>query len=645
MSLNPLFMEQMVSRQLSDADRVPALYAYLVNDQAAIETSVNWDAPAYAARWPDSLDDPGGPLGHAWRAALAGGQIALGPGGATPVSLAAVREAAIEGVRARSRRRTTPPPAEAGVVLICRLAGDEHDVASALREAAEFAQSTGAALVVSVAGGSADTWINASVLARWLPATRVGADDPRTIETLLRAADPSSVTVVRGPNAQISARDLRRLADEGLHRPTVALQLALDGSVASAGTYAHGGRLRNLLAGHPIEDALALGERVPSATRAGDTWAQSAATASQPPQVLLSAVARAPRGASLVLPQTDQPDTDLGALLRPLHLGVREWSATGPVLVRAQRRVELADGTRVPCLRWAIKIAAPPGAPGEAWGDTHFARGIAAALRRLGQEVVIDAYDARRRPSAYLDDVVLALRGPEPMSPQEGATSLLWIISHPDEIRREDLDGFDVVYAGSAPWATKASRRFARPVHALLQCTDARRFAPRGLPRTDELLFVGTARGIPRPSILEPIRAGIPVSVYGPDWTGWIPGSAIAGRGIPNQDLPAAYERAGAVLNDHWPAMQREGFVSNRLYDVVAAGGRAVSDAVEGIHEIFEGAVWTYDDIPELIDALRHGVDALFPSEERLAEISARVREEHSFDARARTLLGAVLSS
>jgi len=353
---------------------------------------------------------------------------------------------------------------------------------------------------------------------------------------------------------------------------------------------------------------------------------------------------RAPRGASLVLPRTDLPDTDLDALLAPLHMRVQEWSAAGPVLSRTRRQVDLPDGARVPCLRWAIKIAAPPGTPGEAWGDTHFARGIAGALRRLGQDVVIDAYNARRRPSGYLDDVVLALRGPEPMRPQPGARSLLWIISHPDEIGLEDLDGFDVVYAGSEPWAAKASLRFGRPIRPLLQCTDARRFVPQGLPRTTELLFVGTARGIPRPSILEPIRAGIPVSVYGPDWTGWIPGSAIAGRGIPNRDLPAAYERAAAVLNDHWPAMQREGFVSNRLYDVVAAGGRAVSDAVEGIEEIFDGAVWTYRDIPELIDALREGVDGLFPSEERVAAISARIREQHSFDARARTLLDDALS-
>ncbi len=297
----------------------------------------------------------------------------------------------------------------------------------------------------------------------------------------------------------------------------------------------------------------------------------------------------------------------------------------------------------VPRLRWAIKTAAPAGPAGEAWGDTHFARGIADALRRLGQEVVIDSYAARRRPSRYLDDVVVALRGPEPIEPQAGATSLMWIISHPDQIDAAEIGGFDVVFAGSRSWAASASERLGRHIEPLLQCTDARRFRPRGVARTEDLVFVGTARGIPRPSIIEPLRAGIPVSVYGPDWRGWIPASAIVAAGVPNAELPALYESAGAVLNDHWPAMQRNGFISNRLYDVVAAGGRAISDSVTGIGEIFSGAVRTYDSVPELLALLQHDLDDIFPEENELATIAARIRHEHSFDARARTLLDAAL--
>lgn len=276
-------------------------------------------------------------------------------------------------------------------------------------------------------------------------------------------------------------------------------------------------------------------------------------------------------------------------------------------------------------------------------GDTHFARGLADALRRLGQEVVIDAYDARQRPTVYLDDVVVALRGPEPFSPQPNAFSILWIISHPDQITADEVRNFDVVYAGSHEWARSASHRFSRPIETLLQCTDAHRFRPLTGRRTKDIVFVGTARGIPRPSVLEPIAAGIPVRVYGPDWRGWIPARSIIATGIANSELPELYGSAAVVLNDHWPAMRDAGFISNRLYDVVAAGGRAISDHVEGIAETFGGAVRTYGSVGELVELMQGDLDALFPDEAELRTISDRIRTDHSFDARARTLLDAAL--
>jgi hypothetical protein len=216
------------------------------------------------------------------------------------------------------------------------------------------------------------------------------------------------------------------------------------------------------------------------------------------------------------------------------------------------------------------------------------------------------------------------------------------VISHPDEITRADVRGFDRVFAASAPWAREAGAELGVDITPLLQCTDATRFHPTGRPRGDNILFVGTARGILRPSVVEPIRAGIPVTVIGPDWRGWIPASHIRATGVANDELPALYESAGVVLNDHWPAMQRRGFIGNRLFDVVAAGGRAISDRVEGIDALFGGAVATYDTVPELIDMLSDQ-DALFPDAAALTSASERIRAEHSFDARARTLLDAAL--
>lgn len=637
MTLNPLFLESMVSGQLSDAERVPALYAYLVNDAARIEVSPDWDAPAHAARFPVSLTAPGGPLGHAWREARRTGSVLLGRGdAATPVAWP------LAAATAARRDRVGPDgPFETETVLVCTVDPAE-DAGETLTTVAELVRRRRLDVVVAIDGDAGDLWAAATLLTLWLPRVRVVAARPGTVADVAAAAGAGATLVVRGPRARIGAEALAELAEAGAQRPTQPLWLAEDGTVASAGTISHDDRRFHLLAGHPAEDARALGPAIDHLALAGDTYARPVhgGTGSRTLtsiEVTAAAAARPPRSVG-------GPSTDVDALVAPLGLSVARWGAEGPRFVRARGAVALPDGTRVPRLRWALRTAAPAGPRGESWGDTHFARGIAAALRRLGQEVVIDAYAARRRPSGYLDDVVLALRGPHPIEPPSSGRSIVWIISHPDEITAAEIAGFNLAYAASTPWAAEASSRLARTIAPLLQCTDAHRFRPAGLPRGDELVFVGTARGIARPSVVEPLRAGIPISVYGPDWRGYIPATAIAGTGIRNEDLPARYESARAVLNDHWPAMQRSGFVSNRLYDVVAAGGRAISDDVAGIGELFGGAVLVYRTIPELLDLLRADLDAAFPDDEELARLSGLVRARDSFDARARTLLDAVLA-
>jgi hypothetical protein len=288
--------------------------------------------------------------------------------------------------------------------------------------------------------------------------------------------------------------------------------------------------------------------------------------------------------------------------------------------------------------RWAIKICAPAGRAGAVWGDTHFARGLANALRRRGHTVVVDAFDARNRPTGYLDDVSIAIRGPYRIDPVPWGVRMQWIISHPDEITRAEVAGFDRVFAASERWADAVSRRWGIPVEPLLEATDTDLFHPTGLPRGEDVVFVGTARGIPRPSVVAPLAAGIPVRVYGPDWRPFIPQSAIAARSLSNERLPERYETASVVLNDQWPAMRREGFIAMRPFDAVAAGGRVISEAVDGIEEIFDGAVVTYRDPAHLVELLRADPGDVFPDDARLAEIAERIRIEHSFDARAAVL-------
>ena len=645
LSLNPLFTERLVSRQLSDADRVPALYAYLVNDARSIRTSIVWDTVSYAQRHPESVAAPGGPVGHAWRSARTIGTLDLGfDEFTTPIDWVRFRSAVLGAARASRSTEFTPAPDSptTSLVFVCRV-GANDDLATIL-DLTIAAARLDADLVVAVGSVDAEIRVQCALLALWIPRLAVCVDRDDLLADVESARDDGAVLVVRGPSAEITAADFVELARRGADGSIAPLWVSVrDGTIASAGIVTRAGSASHFLAAHPVEDAQALGSTITVRSIAGATFARPVRSARTPGRTALDLVVRAPAPTAALDPIPGE-DSDLRLLLAAGGLEVGGWGARGPVLFRSRSTSTLADGVSVPSLRWAIKIAAPPGRAGEAWGDTHYARGLADALRRLGQEVVIDAYDARMRRTAHLDDVVLALRGPEPIRPQTGATSIMWIISHPDEITARDLDGFDLVYAASEAWATSASRDLGRTVVPLLQCTDPNRFHPQGLTRGEDLIFVGTARGIPRPSIIEPIRAGIPVSVYGPDWSGWIPGSAIRARGVANSMLPPMYESAGAVLNDHWPAMRDAGFVSNRLYDVVAAGGRAISDRVDGIDRIFEGAVQTYRDIPHLLAMLSEDLDRLFPEEDQLSAISARIRKQHSYDARARVLLDAVIA-
>ncbi|GAA4485334.1 glycosyltransferase [Microbacterium panaciterrae] len=641
LSLNPLFAERLVSEQLPDPDRVPALYAYLATDPARIETSLSWDAVTYAENNAAPATLLGGPLGHAWRELRAGGSLELRGGSVT--NLRSLHSAARE---VRTRTLTAPAPPNAEVVLFWNL--DQDDADGKGLQAPLAVLSTDSAgnrkivLILGIANAGNEVRLQAAQLALGDPRVLLLDTDDHGHGWISLLGD-GTLLVQRTPGSLIEPATLQALMRQRTG-PAAPVWLAPDGVVASAGVMLHAGRPYRVLNGYPREDAAALGTELPVTALDSPVSAMIVGTGGTPRTLLAETVrGRTPPGPP-ALP--NNPSSTPAPSPRGLRLD--GWGSGPDVVipryVREEATFVLSDGIEVPRLRWAIKTAAPVGARGESWGETHFARALASALERHGQYAAVDALPARARPSSASDDVVLVLRGPRPLPSPAARHRLLWIISHPDEITASEVAGYDLVYAASTRWAGRASARFGTPLRPLLQCTDPQRFTPAGRARGDELLFVGTARGIARPSVVEPLRAGRRVRVYGPDWRGFIPGSAIAGTFVPNDALPALYESAGAVLNDHWPAMRREGFVSNRLFDVVAAGGRAISDEVEGITDLFGSAVRTYADVPGLLELTSAPLSDHFGSDTETAAISEQVRAEHSFDARARSLLEDVLA-
>lgn len=296
-------------------------------------------------------------------------------------------------------------------------------------------------------------------------------------------------------------------------------------------------------------------------------------------------------------------------------------------------------------LRWAIKTPATPDHWGDSWGDTYFAHSLATALRGLGQEVVVDRSTSLYRPSARWDDVTLTLRGLVPFVPQPDSVNLLWIISHPELITRQEVrSGFDAVFAAGGVWAERMTAEWGFPIRTLLQATDTTLFNPEvEADQGGGALFVGRTRGVARQIVLDAIAAGADLRVHGDDgWENFIDPRFVSSSGIPNALVPAAYAGADVVLNDHWREMAEAGFLSNRLFDAAATGARIVSDPVPGMAEVFGAQVQTYGDIDELRGLLSPETES-WPTPQELLTSARRIVQDHSFEARARVLLDTAL--
>jgi O-antigen biosynthesis protein len=327
---------------------------------------------------------------------------------------------------------------------------------------------------------------------------------------------------------------------------------------------------------------------------------------------------------------------DLVDRLRAIVLEHHTYAQRGRLFTDLARAV--VDSPRL-----AIKIGAPDADSMEYWGDLHFARAVARSMVRYGFRGEIHPrveWDAPHRQGA---DVVIHLRGVSTYRPKPGAVNVLWVISHPEEVTVDEANGFDLVCVASAMLA-RSLAGVRVPVILLPQATDAR-LAASAAPDDDlrcEVLFVGNTRNQRRTAVEWALAADLPLLVYGKGWDGTVPRGYIGGSYFPNDRLQSLYASAKVVLNDHWPQMREFGIVSNRVFDVLAAGGVVVSDAVPGMDELFDGAVLAFRDADELEAVVRRLIDDPEARRSLGERGKAAVLAAHTFDHRAATLVEAL---
>lgn len=338
----------------------------------------------------------------------------------------------------------------------------------------------------------------------------------------------------------------------------------------------------------------------------------------------------------------DRPVASRRALYRPIDEEGSAWRAfveqQGPAVVRGTQAS--TSGSR----RWVITTAAPSVKVSARWGDWHLAGALADALRRHGQDVVVQTHDRADSLASRSRDIHLVLRGLAPVRRTSGQRHLLWIISHPESIAVADCDASDLVLVASPRFAAHLRERTATPVETFLQATDHERFRP-GPPDPafrHPVTVVAKTRGVMRPIVADALAAGIRPAIYGGGWRGLVDPSLVVADHVDNDALPNVYRSAGVVLNDHWDTMRAWGFVSNRLFDVLACGAPVISDELPEIDALFGDAVPTYSTIAELGDLVNDALTDAVRAREVAARGRAVVLAEHTFDHRARQLLAYV---
>lgn len=296
----------------------------------------------------------------------------------------------------------------------------------------------------------------------------------------------------------------------------------------------------------------------------------------------------------------------------------------------------LAGGVRlcVPC---------PSADRKDQWGDYHFAVALCAALARQGIRSRLAFLSDWHLPTAP-GEVNLVLRGLSNFRPEAARGNIIWLISHSEAPSLDELAAFDLVLVASDRWAQHL--RTALPgtrVETLLQCTDAARFYPRPAApeRRHDRLYVANSRKVRRSTIAKALAEGVDLSVFGTGWEGIIPADWLKAANLPNTELPQYYASAGVVINDHWPRMAEDGFVSNRIFDALACAAPLITDRVAGMPpEVAAGCTFVEAD-GNLGDALARATAAADADGEAVArrQRAEQIRTLHSFDARVARLL------
>ena len=288
-------------------------------------------------------------------------------------------------------------------------------------------------------------------------------------------------------------------------------------------------------------------------------------------------------------------------------------------------------------LKIKIQLPSPPPRRDRAWGDHYFGTSLAKELHSLGHDVELVFSDQKSKASKLSFDAEVVIRGPKKFIRTEECVSILWIISHSDNVGVAEVQSFDHTFVASTKFTKLLEKQIKKSsVSTLLQCSDTNIFyedTSKEISR--ELLFVGNRRKFVRNSVTFAVKHEFDLSIWGLGWKGSVPDNCFHGAHIRNNKLGDVYRSSNVVLNDHRPEMVRDGFNSNRIFDVLACGRPIVSDSAVDLPRQLKDLVYTYTDEVSFKKAVKSASDETDKMKKMRTVGSAFVKKNHSFRNRA----------
>ncbi len=239
-------------------------------------------------------------------------------------------------------------------------------------------------------------------------------------------------------------------------------------------------------------------------------------------------------------------------------------------------------------------------------------------------------------------DIILHFLGLPPKSMPEHTYNIVWNYSHPDIIDPEILRRFDKITCAAVDFIPKLEAYGYLKPELLPACTSK---TPYKTEPVYDIVFLGNAR-LSRPDgrgvVADMLAAGLDFKVWGYYWDRLLPEKYYGGKYWEYDRLEELYAGTRITLNDHHPDMAREGYVSNKVFDILASGGFVISQSNAGLKPLFGDSVPEYETPEQLKKLAGHYLDN--PEEREALRLKGRQAAlRHTYRKCAERLLSDLL--